>query len=43
MFETVPSEGQRCDLIHCFGGDMRERDSYEGMRGIKERNNVSEG
>jgi hypothetical protein len=33
MFETVPSEEQRWNLIHCCRGERRERD--KDMKGIK--------
>jgi hypothetical protein len=34
-------ERSRCDLIHCFDGERRERD--KGTKGIKERKGESEG
>lgn len=27
MFEIVPSEGQRCNSVHCFDREKREEDN----------------
>lgn len=29
MFKTVPSEGQKCNLIHCFNGQRYEMDEVQ--------------
>jgi hypothetical protein len=34
VFKTVPSERQRCNLIHGFKGKMWERD--KGLKGAEE-------
>jgi hypothetical protein len=35
MFETVPSEGHRCNLTHNFNRERRERD--KGMKGMEKK------
>jgi hypothetical protein len=34
VFETVPSEGHKQNLIYCFSEEIRERD--KDMKGINE-------
>jgi hypothetical protein len=34
MFESVPSNGERCNLFHCFNGEMKNQD--KGIQVIKE-------
>jgi hypothetical protein len=41
LFETVPSEGCRCNSIHSFDEERRKLDI--GMKGIKRRRKEIEG
>jgi hypothetical protein len=36
----MPSDGCRCNLMHYFNGEMKERD--EDMKGIKDKKKVGD-